>query len=162
MERRYKRGIFVAPSPFFTSFFFQIKLPHHWITNWNLKRLTDSRHRVSAVRTQHSGSLTERVRSHLYPIPSPQGHPEGGRTVGRGVQQLNCRTDPEYCLPLHLAHEFLRGNRARKLHSILERELKVKSPFKHFDVFLFFWSGLVCGAAAAPNPHRKAFIWDWF
>lgn len=50
---------------------FLVKLPLHWITNWNPKWLTDSRHHVSTVRTQSSGSLTERVRSHLYPSPSP-------------------------------------------------------------------------------------------
>lgn len=38
---------------------------------------------------------------------------------------------------------------------------KVKLSFKH-SVPFFWGSGLVSSAAAAPNLHRKAFIWDWF
>lgn len=30
------------------------------------------------------------------------------------------------------------------------------------DFLFLFGPGLVSSAAAAPNPHRKAFIWDWF
>lgn len=145
--KKTKSGDFRAPS---SIFFILSLLIKPWITNWNLKWLTDSRHHVSTVRAQSSGSLTECVRSHLYPVPLPP------KPSWR--EQPNCRHDPEdqlQCSLLFLTWSSVWGRPKKTLRVRKE----VRSNYRSVQ---FFCSGLVRGAAAAPNPHRKAFIWDWF
>lgn len=92
----------------------------------------------------------------LDPPPRPSLREAGLSTWPRGSTQY-------LAFPCTSKHEYLRWTQTKKLHSLFElwERSKVKPSFKH-SVALFFRSDLVSGAAAAPNPHRKAFIWDWF
>ena len=108
--------------------------PLCWITNWNPKWLTDSRHHVSTVRAQSSGSLTERVPSHLYPGPSPKAILERGWTI-----DLTLRINSISRLSLHFKTWISEVDpKKKKLHSLFElwERSKVKPSFKH-SVALF-------------------------
>ena len=101
MEKKYQRGLQSFTPPLFSSSCPWSPPPPppppFWITNSNPKWLTDSRHHVSTVRKQSSGSLTERVPSHLYPGPSPKAILERGWTI-----DLTPRINSISRLSLHL------------------------------------------------------------
>lgn len=108
-----------------------VKLLLHLITNWNPKWLTDFRCHVSTVRM-----LTERVRPHLYPIPSPTAV----LVSLDPADHLKKTVVLPFPAPQTVVFELDPNNKAL-FFFFLEGELleqrKVRLSFKHLVVFFF-------------------------
>lgn len=112
-----------------------VKLLLHLITNWNPKWLTDFRCHVSTVRM-----LTERVRPHLYPIPSPTAV----LVSLDPADHLKKTVVLPFPAPQTVVFE-LDPNSKALFFFFLEGELlerrKVRLSFKHLVVFFSLWFG---------------------
>lgn len=91
----------------------------------------------------------------------PQGHPAEG---GSSCELLNWPRTLTECYPAFLStlNVHFKGGPKNKAELVLETEVKAVRLITRSMASFFFGPGLVSNAAAAPNPHRKAFIWDWF
>lgn len=102
----------------------------------------------------------------LAPLPTPRPSCRRGAADELSIWPWG---SPEYCrfvFTSTLNMTFQDGPKTTKLRSALMkwtfRTEQGQTIVETFCGIFFFSSGLVIGAAAAPNPHRKAFIWDWF